>query len=361
MALLEYKCPACAGKLEFDSSIGKVKCPYCDSEFDVSVFQQLDEALDSQVDENLQWQTSSTDTWTDSDNAGMAVYSCQSCGAQIVTDETTAASKCPYCDNPIVMMGNLKGNLKPELIIPFKLDKKAAKAEYTKHLTGKKLLPKVFSDQNHIDEIKGVYVPYWIFDSKAEASMKYNCTTVTTRTEGDYRVTETQHYVAVRSGSLEFANIPVDGSKKLDDSLTESLEPFDLSQAVPFQTAYLAGYMADKYDVTAEDDVERVNARVKNSTARTFEETVAEYTTAEPELSSINLKNGTARYALLPVWILNTTWNGNKYIFAMNGQTGKFVGDLPCDESIKKKTTWTTAAIVAVATFAVGFLIHLFT
>ena len=361
MALLEYKCPACAGKLEFNTTAGKVKCPFCESEFEMSMFEQLDEALDSQVEENLEWQTSSTDTWSESDNDGMAVYSCKSCGAQIVTDATTAASKCPYCDNPIVMMGNLKGDLKPDLIIPFKLDKKAAKAEYTKHLSGKKLLPSVFSNQNHIDEIKGVYVPYWIFDSKAEASMKYNCTTVKTHTEGDYRVTETQHYVVVRGGSLEFENIPVDGSKKMDDKLTESLEPFDLSQAVPFQTAYMAGYMADRYDVSAEDDAERVNARVKNSTARTFAESVKGYSSVEIESSSINLKNGTARYALLPVWVLNTSWNGKNYIFAMNGQTGKFVGDLPCDESLKKKITWSTAAVVAVATFAIGFIIHLLT
>ena len=145
----------------------------------------------------------------------------------------------------------------------------------------------------------------------------------------------------------------------MDDSLTESLEPFDLSQAVPFQTAYMAGYMADKYDVKAEDDAERVNNRVKNSTIRTFKDTVTGYSTVEVEDSNVNLKNGTARYGLLPVWVLNTSWNGNNYIFAMNGQTGKFVGDLPCDNSLKKKITWITAAVVAAATFAIGYIIHL--
>ena len=356
MALLEYKCPCCAGKLEFDSTLQKVKCPFCDSEFEMSMFEQLDEALDSQVEDNLDWQTSTVDTWGVEE--GMKAYSCKSCGAQIVMDETTASGKCPYCDNPIVMMGNLTGDLKPELIIPFKLDKKAAKEAFTKHLTGKKLLPRVFSDQNHIDEIKGVYVPYWIFDSKAEASIKYNCTTQSSHKEGDYMVTMTQHYIAVRSGSLEFENIPVDASKKLDDKLTESLEPYDLSAAVPFQTAYMAGYMADKYDVKAEEDAERVNNRVKNSTIRSFKDTVTGYSSVEIESSNVNLKNGTARYGLLPVWILNTSWNGNNYIFAMNGQTGKFVGDLPCDESLKKKISWGTGIAVAIGTFAVGLLLH---
>ncbi|MBO7354773.1 MAG: hypothetical protein J6U61_11040, partial [Lachnospiraceae bacterium] len=110
-----------------------------------------------------------------------------------------------------------------------------------------------------------------------------------------------------------------------------------------------------------EDDAERVNMRVKTSTERTFADSVAGYSSVAVTDSNINLKNGTAKYALLPVWIMNTTWKGNNYIFAMNGQTGKFVGDLPCDESLKKKITWGTAAIAAIATFAVGFLIHLFT
>ena len=357
MALLEYKCPACAGKLEFDSGLQKVKCPYCDKEFEMSVFEQLDAALDSEVEQNLDFQTSATDTWGVEE--GMKSYSCSSCGAQIVMDETTASSKCPYCDNPIVMMGNLSGDLKPELIIPFKLDKKAAKEAFARHLTGKKLLPKVFSDQNHIDEIKGVYVPYWIFDSKADASIRYKCSNVHTHNEGNYEVTETQYYTAVRTGSLEFENIPVDASKKMDDTLAESLEPFDMRQAVPFQTAYMAGYMADKYDVKAEDDAERINARVKKSTEHTFASSVNGYSSVSVESSNVNLKNATARYALLPVWIMNTSWNGNRYIFAMNGQTGKFVGDLPCDDALKSKITWSTGLIVAAATFAVGLLLHM--
>ena len=72
----------------------------------------------------------------------------------------------------------------------------------------------------------------------------------------------------------------------------------------------------------------------------------------------IDVKFNETRYALLPVWVLNTSWNGNNYIFAMNGQTGKFVGDLPCDESLKKKISWGTGVAVAIATFAVGLLLH---
>ena len=98
-----------------------------------------------------------------------------------------------------------------------------------------------------------------------------------------------------------------------------------------FQTAYLAGYLADKYDVTAEDSIDRANQRIKQSTEDAFASTVVGYTSVTPERSSIRLEKGESKYALFPVWLLNTEWNGKKYTFAMNGQTGKIVGDLPLD------------------------------
>lgn len=357
MALLEYKCPCCGGKLEFDGSIGKVKCPFCDTEFDVSTFADLDKELNEETQDSMNWTSETTEVWGAEE--GMSYYSCKSCGAQIVMDETTSASKCPYCDNPIVMMGNLKGDLKPELIIPFKLDKKAAKTAFANHLNGKKLLPRVFKDSNHIDEIKGVYVPHWIYNSKANASVRYKADKEKNSREPEYSVTETSFYSVFRTGSLEFENVPVDSSSKMENDLMDSVQPFDFKEAVPFQTAYMAGYMADKYDEDSAACEERANVRIKNSTARAFEETVKGYTHVEVESQNIGLVDGSSKYALLPVWVLNTKWNGENYIFAMNGQTGKFVGNLPCDTSLFKKYAFKAGAIAGVITFAVLTLIQL--
>jgi hypothetical protein len=139
----------------------------------------------------------------------------------------------------------------------------------------------------------------------------------------------------------------------------ESIEPYDFADAVSFQTAYLAGYLADKYDVTAEQSVDRANARVKNSTEQAFKSTVEGYTSVTPENSSIQLHGGKATYALYPVWLLNTTWNGNKYTFAMNGQTGKFVGDLPVDKAAATRWTLGLSAAFSVASYGVVWLLHL--
>ena len=258
------------------------------------------------------------------------------------------------------MMGQLSGDLRPDLIIPFKLDKEAAKAGLRKHLTGKRLLPKVFKDENHIDEIKGIYVPFWLFDTDADAQVRYRATTVRTWSDDDYDYTETSHYLVRRSGSIGFEHVPVDGSSKMADDLMESIEPYNFSEAVDFRTAYLAGYLADKYDVTAEQSVDRANDRVKKSTEDAFASTVQGYASVTTESSNIQLHGGKAQYALYPVWLLNTSWNGNRYTFAMNGQTGKFVGDLPVDKAAARKWTLGLTAILGAAIYAIVFLIRLF-
>ncbi|MBO5417649.1 MAG: hypothetical protein J6A50_03470 [Clostridia bacterium] len=333
--IIEYKCPCCGGAIEFDSGIQKMKCPYCDTEFEMEAVKKLDEALKAEKQEDIKWETGGKE-WTEEEAEGLRVYVCDSCGGEIIGDETAAACKCPYCDNPVVFSGQVGGDVKPDYVIPFKFDKKAAKAAFSKHLTGKRLLPKVFKDQNHIDEIKSVYVPYWLFDGDADAQIRYRATKVRVWSDSNYNYTQTSYYAVQRFGNLSFEKIPVDGSSKMDDALMESIEPFDYSGAKDFQTAYLAGYLADRYDVTAEESVSRANERIRQSTEEQFRSTVVGYNTVIPENTSVQIENGKARYALFPVWILNTTWNGEKYTFAMNGQTGKFVGNLPMD----KKAFW---------------------
>ena len=167
--LQEYKCPNCGGALEFNSSIQKMKCPYCDTELDMDSLRALDEELKNQAHEDLTWTSQAGGQWQSGETDRMSVYVCHSCGGEIVADENTAATSCPFCDNPVVLMGRFAGDLKPDYVIPFKLDKKAAKDRLSKHFMGKRLLPKVFKDQNHIDEIKGLYVPFWLFDTEADA------------------------------------------------------------------------------------------------------------------------------------------------------------------------------------------------
>lgn len=358
-ALQEYKCPCCGGAIAFDSRLQKMKCPYCDTEFEMEALASYDDALKAEQADQMQWETAAGSDWQDGEADGLRVYVCRSCGGEIVADETTAASSCPYCDNPIVMMGQFAGALKPDYVIPFRVDKKAAIAALNKHYGGKKLLPKVFCDQNHIEEVKGIYVPVWLFDTDASAQLRYRGTKVRTWSDSSYNYTEVAYFSIGRSGTVGFERVPVDGSSKMNDALMESIEPYRFKDAVDFQTAYLAGYLADKYDVDEKTSIERANERIRKSTEEAFAKTVVGYDSVVPEKTSIQLKNGKAKYALYPVWILNTTWKGEKYTFAMNGQTGRFVGNLPLDKAAARRMRFGITTLVTAVAFALSWLLWL--
>lgn len=354
---LTYKCPCCGGAIEFDSSLQKLKCPYCDTEFEADSLRDYDSEMQNDDEDSFESATVTDKEWTDAD--GASIYTCKSCGGQIVADDTTAATICPFCDNPVVLTGRLSGDLFPDMVIPFKIDKKAAKSALKRHFSGKRLLPKVFSDENHLDEVKGVYIPYWFFDGDVDAAIRYRTTRTRLWSNSRYNFVETSHFLVTRKGSLAFDNVPSDGSSKFDDTVSESIEPFDFKGAVDFATSYLSGYYAERYDVSSDDCLDRVKSRMKTSTENAFANTVHGYNSVRTESSSLKVTNSKVRYLLCPVWILNTTWNNEKYPFFVNGQTGKIVGDLPLDKSAYNKWLWGLTFGITAACAIIGSLIWL--
>ena len=360
MAVLqEYKCPCCGGSIEFDAKKQNMKCPFCDTEFDIETLSKYNEELNDTQQDHMEWDSSAGQQWKEGETDGLCYYICNLCGGEIVCDSTTAAASCPYCNSPVIMQANLSGMLKPDIGIPFKYNKEAAISALTAHYSKKRLLPKVFADRNHIKEVKGLYVPFWLFDADADAKIRYRATRVRTWSDSNYIYTETSYFSVRRDGTLSFEKVPVDGSSKMQDELMESIEPFDISEAVDFNTAYLSGFLADKYDVDSDQSVERANQRIKKSTEDAFASTVVGYTTVVPEHTSIALTNGRAKYALLPVWILNTEWEGKKYTFAMNGQTGKMVGNLPLDRAAYARWLIGLTGVVGAITFGLSYLLWL--
>jgi len=357
--LQDYKCPSCGGAITFDSASQQMKCPFCNTSYEMEALLAYDAELKKEQPSDMDWNLQSNADWQGGED-GMISYICNSCGGEIISDATTAATSCPYCDNPVVVMQQFSDTLRPDYVIPFKLDKNAAKAALTAHVSKKKLLPKIFKSQNHIDEIKGIYVPFWLFNADADASIRYKATRVRSWSDSHYNYVETSYFQVMREGSLGFDRIPVDGSSKMADDLMESIEPYNYADLMDFQTAYLSGFLADKYDVDAEKSADRANERVKTSTEGTFRSTVTGYASVVPEYSSIRLKNGTVKYAMMPVWILNTTWQGKKYTFAMNGQTGKLVGDLPLDKGAYWRWFGIWTGIIGVVAFGAQWLMSMF-
>ena len=367
--ITNYQCPACGGPLHFSNATQDLACEYCGSHFPVAQIEALyaqhdataaaataaQNAAPQQQSGDDAWQMDAQTNWT-GDGQNLVAYNCPSCGAELICDQTTAASSCPYCGNPTIIPGQLQGMLKPDYVIPFKLDKNAAMNALRNHYKGKKLLPNSFTKENHIEEIKGVYVPFWLFDGEAYADLVFDATRTHVTETRNERITTTEHFKLHRAGNVPFQMIPVDGSSKMPDEHMDAIEPFDYSELKPFSNAYLPGFFADKYDVGMEESSSRADERAEQTARDAMRARCLGYETVMEAGGQVLLHRGKVHYALLPVWMLSTKWNGQNFLFTMNGQTGKLIGNLPVDKGKYWRyfgivTLIATAAVTAILTF----------
>ena len=354
----EYKCPNCAGAVKFDSSVQKMKCPYCDAEFETSVIveYQKNAAAEAQAADSFKWTDEAVRDWKEDELDGLSTGSCPSCGAELVGDQNTVAMVCPCCGNAQIVSKRLVGLMKPNYVIPFKLDKKAAVAALKDFCKGKRLLPDFFVEHNHINRIQGLYVPFWLFDAKASGNIRFKATKVKYWMDSNYNYIKTDYYSIIRDGALAFEKVPVDGSEKMDDDYMDSIEPFYYADIKDFHSTFLAGYTAEKYDVDASKSRDRAARRIKSSLERAFAKSVTGYATVTPEHSIVSVHDGKVSYAFFPVWVLNTKYNDANYTFMMNGQTGRLVGRLPVDSGKAWKYRLLIAGILGVVSTGVILL-----
>lgn len=335
MSTIAYQCPCCGAPLAYSAQSGKLECKACGNSYELDALEAMNTSSEHG---GIQFDMPS-ETFDAQEAAQMRAYICQACGAELMTEETTTATECPYCGSPTILPERIEGGVKPEKVIPFAVDKEQAQQLFEDYFKGKKLLPNVFlNSRNRIAEMQKLYVPYWLFDCRAGGSVAYNAQKEHTRREGDWEVTYTEHYLVSRSGMMDFAHIPVDGSAKLDNKITESLEPYDMSAAVEFAPAVLAGALADHADVESADCEERARERVEDSMEQALRNTVSGYTSVTPHTKNFHTENGRVTPVLMPVWLITTEKEGSTYTFAINGQTGKLTCDVPADT--KKSLLW---------------------
>lgn len=337
-----YKCPHCTAPLKFSSVSQNWDCEFCDSSFTLAELEKFYQENPLPEEKPAEWQEYGAESgkggWSSEEAEQIRIYSCPSCGAEILCEETTAATYCPYCHNTVVLNRRVSGEFRPDYLIPFQTTKEQAIQAYRNMCKGKKLLPKDFLDASTIEKLAGVYVPFWVFDCDVDADLTFNAERISTWRVGDYQHTKTDYFLIRRSGNLGFESVPADASSKISDELMDSIEPFRYGEAVEFNAAYLSGFLADKYDQNAESVKPRVENRVRTSTEQLFRDTVSGYSTCRLTGQHMQICNKEIRYLLLPVWILNTKYQGKDYTFAMNGQTGRMVGNLPVSK--KRACGW---------------------
>lgn len=349
--ILEYKCPCCGAGLHFSGPEIKLTCQYCDNTFELEAVQAFNESEQTHADH---WESSANTAWTQEEQNVVATYTCPSCGGELMTDENTAATFCPYCGNPTVLPGRLSGGIRPDAVIPFRTTKDDAKKAFLELCKGKPLLPREFTAEHRLEKITGIYVPFWLYDCDSGFDARYSATRVHHWSDANYRYTRTEHFLLLRSADARFSHIPMDGSSKMDDTIMESIEPFDFGELIDFDTAYLTGFLADKYDVEVQVGHDRVRQRVSQSMDDLVAPTMIGYASVIPTSKNVHVDHGCAKYVLLPVWMLHTKYRDKTYVFAMNGQTGKMTGTFP----ICPKRSWAWFGGICGAVSAVAAVIQ---
>jgi len=349
LSTVSFKCPHCGGPVTFDPAKQRFDCEYCLSEFDEATLVDY-----ARQQEQRQAAAAEQDAVAE-ESGGAVMYTCPSCGAEIVTDETTAATYCYFCHNPVVLTGRLTKEFRPHRVLPFAIDREQAVNKFLAWVKGKKYVPRDFFNQKQIESISGVYYPYWLADYQGQAHFEGQGTTVSTRQQGNDQVTTTNYYAVERDMSIDFRNLARPALSKADRKLADGVHPFDMDQAREFSTAYLTGFLAEKRDIEAEavrPDVEQEVLGYVESDIRAG----GGYSTLSGATRT-TYTHVDYRYCLLPTWVLTYRGrDGRTYHYAMNGQNGAACGVLPIDQGKLWGNTALWFGVIAVILCLGGWL-----
>ncbi|WP_369673341.1 TFIIB-type zinc ribbon-containing protein [Enterococcus faecium] len=394
MDVLTHKCPNCGGPLTFDPKDQKFHCEYClniYTEEEVSQYEQkqkearmageeskeepsptedftftaqeqladMNEAERKAVDEAGGFSDTADES---ADNtAAMDLFLCPNCGAEIVTDATTAATYCYYCHNPVVLSGRLSGEFLPNKVLPFAVVKEEAINRFLAWTKKKWFVPKAFFNKDQIDKLTGVYFPYWATDAEVDGAMQANGTVIRIWRIGDIEYTETKQFAVSRAGKLSFKELVKNAlSKNTQQKMVEGVQPFPLDKAIDFKSQYLAGFQAEKRDIEYEAIKSQIQSELKDYSEKLLKDTANGYTTLTSVRTSASITNEVNNYVLLPVWLVTYRSNDSSkkvYYYAMNGQTGKVSGVLPISQKKLGLTVLGIFAGLAILFLIGGYLI----
>lgn len=322
-SVISHKCPNCDGPLLFDPEKQQFHCEYC-----LSVFTETDLSETEQVTSAENIQETSHETFN--------LYDCPSCGAEVVTDETTAATFCYYCHNPVVLKDRISGEFLPNNILPFAISKDQAKESFINWTNKKKFIPKGFFDASQIDKITGIYFPYWKTDAQFKGRIRATGTKITIWRVGETEYTRTRRYKLSRGGSAKFFDLIKNALQKNEKQLMiESVQPFPMENISNFDSKFLSGFQAEKRDLEFSQIEQMVNNELSHYTENLLKNQINGFTSVHVKNKEINLINQSNKYLLLPVWIVTYPNHDNQdepYYYAMNGVTGKTSGKLPINK-----------------------------
>lgn len=341
--ILQYKCPGCGADMVFDPKTGLLTCDSCGLTQQIEQMKKPDLQEEPHPDPNeipdAEYADFQDETTYQTYEDGHAVeYQCNNCGAVLLTTPDTSATTCSFCGAAMILGDRLSGALAPNQVIPFTITKQQAQDAFKKWCKHGLFSPADFARSDRIKNIAGMYVPFWLYDLNGRGEVHAVCTKVRKYTRGSYEYTETSYFDVYRKVDLNYNRIPADASEKMDDEMMDKLEPFNYDDLKEFNTPYLAGYTAEKYNYTDKDMFPRLEQRASNYVTSYIRGTMSGYTTTTFQHQWIDIRQRNASYTLMPVWMICYDYKKAEHNFYMNGQTGKIVGKPPL--SMPKILLW---------------------
>lgn len=322
MAVISYKCPNCGGELVFDPETQKYKCGYCLSEFTAAEAEQ--------ANPKAQEASSGAKAQKETEDSGAVAYVCPNCGAELLTDGTTAATFCFYCHSPVVLSGRVSGKYLPEKILPFAISREEAVSRFLKDVKKKIFIPKDFYSKAQIEKVSGVYFPYWLYGGSFDADYRARGTRTRVWRAGDMEYTETSIFDVERGGQVELEGLAHNALQKADRDLIESVQPYGIDELQPFSMGYLSGFLAEKRDMERDVFENEMRTQRDQMIENELRATAGDYMSLTGADLNVHVNREQWSYVMLPVWTVTYRGKDQKiYYYAMNGQSGKISGDFP--------------------------------
>ncbi|MCR5618969.1 MAG: hypothetical protein K6F65_02630 [Lachnospiraceae bacterium] len=344
-----YKCKNCGGDMVFEPSIGKMKCPFCDST-------ECEEA--STGSEIKDGDVATEETAQELGYSAAGNLLCPNCGCEIELGKFTSALRCPACDSNIIVDSRMKGEYRPEFMTPFKIDEKKAKDMIRQKFASMKFAPRDLVSEARLKKIQGWYMPTWFYDM--DTTLDYFATGIQEKkeTKGNTEYTHIDSYDVNRVIDAKFNKLPVDAADDLPDQMMDLLAPFDTKDSMPYDSRYMSGFYSEQYNQSADQLRVRAEQQVEHFGRSMCQEEAqsgahGRYNRTENENLKVRYNDVSTHYGLMPVWKYDYSYKDQPYPFYINGQTGKIVGTAPVDP----KRVWSFAAIVGAVIIAVGILL----
>lgn len=363
-----FPCAQCGAALRFSPGAQALACDHCGHRHPISDAAHWGDDGAPELD----YAAAVADGALDAPVEEVTRLSCPSCGASFRLEGDAHAGACPYCAEPAVVDTGAHRQFKPQAVLPFAVDAKAAQKRLSKWLEGLWFAPSDLSAYARAEkDLNGVYAPFWAFDADTasayhgERGTVYYVTRSTTAMRNGKMVRVNKRVQKVRwrpaSGrvSRRFDDVLALASRALPHKLAQRLSgmaaAWDLHDLRPYEPAYLSGFEAEAYTVDLEDGFHEARAVMDLQIRRDVRRAIGGDRQRIHEVRT-DLSNVTFTHILLPVWAAAYRYRGKTYQFLINGRTGEVIGERPYSGWKIAVAALAAAALAAAVYFGVAML-----